>query len=599
MKKLKGLIKKYFKHFAYFYSHLRHRMLFALVISLFVGVLDGCGLAMFLPLLQMVDGSATDASGETLGNMQFLVDGLHAIGLKLTVISVLVVIVVFFALKGIVRFAEAYYKVLLSKFFIKNLRYKNIDKLSNYNYKSFSTADVGRIQNTLSGETGKVLLAYKSYFLTVQAAVMVFVYVAMAFLANPEFALLVAGGAMMSNLVYQRIYKRTKEASSKVTRGSHKFQALLLQQIAFFKYLKATGSMRRYAKKLKKTILDIEVISKKMGWYNAILSATREPLVVAVVVGVIIIQISYFSQPLGQIILSLLFFYRSLTFLMNVQTQWNSFLNVSGSLDNMSEFMEELESAQDTSGSIKVSEFKDSLELSNISFSYAGVPVLKDFSLTIRKNETIAFVGESGSGKTTLVNILSGLVPIDSGLFTIDGKNIGALDVHTYQERIGYITQEPVVFSDTVFNNVTFWDERTPENVERFWRALHKASIDTFVRGLAEQENAPMGNNGILLSGGQKQRISIARELYKNIDILIMDEATSALDSETERAIQTNIDLLKGHYTILIVAHRLATIKNADRVVLLNKGKIESIGKFEDLKSQSRLFEKMVELQEV
>jgi ABC-type multidrug transport system fused ATPase/permease subunit len=595
---VKKLIDKYLKHFSYFYSYLRYRMFVALGVSICVGALDGFGLAMFLPLLQMVDGNH-GVNPESLGNLRFLVDGMAGLGIGMTISSVLLVILFFMILKGAARFVEAYYKMTLSRFFIKNLRFQNIDKLSNYSYKAFVSADVGRIQNTLSGEVTKVLNAYRSYFTTVQAGVMVSVYVFLAFLANAEFAVIVVVGAVLSNLFYRRIYNRTKENSRKVTKGAHKFQALLIQKVAFFKYLKATGLINLYALKLKKTILEIEETTKKMGWHNAILSSTKEPVIVTVVVCVILIQVVYLSKSLGLIILSLLFFYRSLTFLMNLQTQWNNFLNVSGSLDNMQDFMKELRAHQEVTGTLAVTQFKDKLELTNACFSYSHNHVLNNINLVVRKNETVAFVGESGSGKTTMVNILAGLMPLNKGNFLIDGIDSREVSMETYQKRIGYITQEPVIFSDSIFNNVTFWAEKNPANLDRFWKALHKASIDTFVETLSSREDSLLGNNGILISGGQKQRISIARELYKDIDILIMDEATSALDSETERTIQKHMDNLKGAYTILIVAHRLATIKNADRVVLLNSGTIESIGSFHELKTNSKLFEKMVGLQEV
>jgi ABC-type multidrug transport system fused ATPase/permease subunit len=598
MKLLKAFVKKYLKHFSYFYRHLRYRIFLALALSLIVGTLDGFGLAMFLPLLQMVDGQAA-ASSENMGNMRFLLDGMASLGIPLTLVSVMLVMLFFFTVKGVARFAEAVYRVVVQRYFIKTMRFATIDKLSNYSYKAFVMADVGRIQNTMSGEVAKVSGAYKSYFMSVQAVVMVLVYVVLAFLANPQFALLVVAGGVLSNLVYQQIYKKTKVASQNLTRGGHKFQGLLIQQVAFFKYMKATALIKPYANKLKSTVLKIEAVTRKMGMYGAVLSATREPVVIAVVIAVVIIQVTYFSQSLGLIILSLLFFYRSLNYLMNLQTNWNSFLQASGSLENMTEFMAELNANQEKTGTEKLTAFTSSLELKEAHFAYGPTPVLNNINLTIQKNETIAFVGESGSGKTTLVNVLAGLLPLDNGKYFIDGKNSRKLDITTLQARIGYITQEPVIFSDTVFNNVTFWAEKTPDNIARFWEALRRASIDAFVQSLEDKEDAPLGNNGILVSGGQKQRLSVARELYKEADILIMDEATSALDSETEKAIQENIDALKGKYTILIVAHRLSTIKNADRVVLMNKGGIERVGSFDDLKNNSRLFEKMVELQEI
>ncbi|NVK52989.1 MAG: ATP-binding cassette domain-containing protein, partial [Flavobacteriaceae bacterium] len=160
------------------------------------------------------------------------------------------------------------------------------------------------------------------------------------------------------------------------------------------------------------------------------------------------------------------------------------------------------------------------------------------------------------------------------------------------------ITQEPVIFNDNIFNNVTFWAEKSPENIQKFEEAIRLANIDSFVMSLPDKENTRLGDNGMLVSGGQKQRISIARELFKNVDVLILDEATSALDSETERSIKENIDNLKGKYTIIIVAHRLSTVKKADEILVLDSGNIVGQGTFDNLIEESKAFKRMVELQE-
>ncbi len=344
---------------------------------------------------------------------------------------------------------------------------------------------------------------------------------------------------------------------------------------------------------------EIEVVNKRLGVMGAIMEASREPLIMVVVVVIIFTQLSFFGQSLGPIILSLMLLYRALNSLMLLQVQWNSFLSLSGSVDNMAEFMKEINSNNEVYGTGDLGGFRSQIEVNSLSFRYQDKYVLRDVSLNIEKNQTVAFVGESGSGKTTLVNLLAGLMHPDSGSVIVDGKNLSEIDVRSYQKHLGYITQEPVIFSDTIFNNVTFWADRNPETEKQFWAALEKASIGDFVRDLPLAEESPLGSNGILVSGGQKQRLSIARELYKEVDILIMDEATSALDSETEKTIQENIDLLKGSYTFLIVAHRLSTVKSADKIVLMRNGHVEEVGTFSDLNSRSRTFRRMVELQEI
>jgi ABC-type multidrug transport system fused ATPase/permease subunit len=593
---LKSLIKKYFTHFSYFYTHLRSKIFVAFGLSILVGLLDGLGLAMFLPLLQMIDGG--EGSAEGLGKLDFLVTGITKMGIPLTVSAVLGVMVVFFVLKGLVKFMEGYYNVYLQRFFIKKLRFANVDLLVRFSYKDFVLADSGKIQNTISGEVERVLGAYRSYFGAMQGVCMVLVYMALALSVNAQFTVLVVVGGLLTNLIYSGIYKKTKTQSKKLTQSGHGFQGLLIQKVAFFKYLKATGMLEGYGAKLKSKILEIEQSQKKIGTMNALLNAIREPVIILIMVAVILVEIEWLGGSLGLIILSLLFFYRALTYLMAVQNYWNGFLANHGSLVNMQEFMAELQSGKEQQGARLVERFGDAMVFDQVGFDYGKRLVLKEISFTLLANKTLALVGESGSGKTTLMNLMAGLALPDEGEIYIDGQSVRQLDRRSFQRRIGYITQEPVIFSDTIFNNVTFWDKPTAENKLRFYEALRKAAVYDFVMALEQQEESPLGSNGIMVSGGQKQRISIARELYKDVDILLMDEATSALDSETEKAIQENIEALKGQYTIVIIAHRLSTVKNADQIMLLKQGRIDRMGRFEEMLKDSVSFKKMVELQE-
>lgn len=595
---LQNTFKKYFENFSYFYSFLGYKIFISVGLSLIVGVLDGFGLAMFLPLLQMIDGSTSEIQSDQMGKLSFLVDGLHSVGFVLSLQTVLLVMLAFFTLKGFAKFIEGSYKVILQQMFIRKIRFSNINLLSNYKYEAFVTSDSGKIQNTISGEVERVLTAYRSYFTAFQYGVLVAVYISMAFMANAQFAILVAIGGALTNFIFKKIYHTTKKLSRKLTAELHAFQGLLIQMVANFKYLKASGLIFTFGNKLKQSIDKIEQNQRRLGMLSTSLVSMREPIVMLVVVTVILIQVNLFSQNLGLIILSLLFFYRSLSFLMILQNQWNTFLSVSGSLENMTSFQEELSMHQEKQGVHKFEYLHEALKLKDLTFSYGGRPVLNGISLEIKKNEAVALVGESGSGKTTLMNILCGLIKSTEGSFLIDNVEANNIDLSSFQSKIGYITQEPVIFNDTIFNNITFWDVPTGENKRRFFDALDMASLLDFINELPDKENTILGNNGIMVSGGQKQRISIARELYKNVEFLFMDEATSALDSETEKSIQENIDKLKGKYTMVIIAHRLSTVKNVDYIVYLNKGQIESIGDFDSLKLSSRSFKRMVELQE-
>ena len=595
---IKKIVHKYFQSFVYFYQQLKHRFFIIVLLSLFVGVLDGFGLAMFMPLLEIVN-NPEGANGESLGNMGFIVKSIEFFGFKINLISVLLLLVIFFCLKGLAKFFAFIYITIVRKYFITKMRVDIIRAFNTIQYKHYVTSDVGRIQNTMTGEVERVNAAFQSYSSALEQSALVLVYMFFAFFIDPLFAVLVSIGGAMTNVIYRNIYKKTKEESRKYSKGFHQYQGQVIQYIANYKYLKATSFLETYSKKLEQSIHTIEKSRKRVGVFNAILAGLREPIVIMVVVAVILIQTQIMGAALGPIIISLLFFYRALTALVNVQNAYNKFLELSGSMENVLDFKKDLKINKESFGTQKMTAFKQQISLKEVSFAYNEDPVLQNINLQITKNEVVAFVGESGSGKTTLVNLLAGLIPISKGQLMYDGLDSLQLDMRSLQARIGYITQEPVIFSDTIFNNVTLWDQDSEKSRARFAHAMEKSALQSFISDLPEGADTILGNNGVNLSGGQKQRISIARELYKDIDILIMDEATSALDTETEKMIQESIDGLKGNYTILIVAHRLSTIRNADKIVLMNKGIIEVEGAFETIITKSPLFQKMVEIQQL
>ena len=585
-------------YFRFFYSYLRYRVLLSILLNGLVGLFDGFGLAMFLPLLNIAAKGSGEGSDLGIGVLEFIPDAIESMGLELSLPVVLGIMCIFFALKGLARQASESYRVVLIEYFTRTVRLELIDDLRSLRFKSFVQADVGRIQNTLVGEVGAVVNAATAFFQVLQQLVLVCVYVFFAVALNAQFAALVVIGALSTNILYRQVYKRTRGASYKVTDLLNRLQGLLIQFTGNYKYLKATGSLQAYDHRLKDVAVNVERENRKIGMLNAILLSVKEPILVAVVSLVIYLQNGVLGQPLEPILTSLLYFYRSLTALIIIQNHWNKFVARTGSMDNMIDFSQYLKANRETTGQKTITSFRGNLTVRDLNFGYQGKMVLEKINLEIQGNEVVAFVGESGSGKTTLINILAGLMPPDQGFYEIDGQNSQELDIATFQSRIGYITQEPVIFNDTLFNNVTFWAERNEANMAKFNEALEKAAIKDFVDELPAKDEALLGNNGINLSGGQKQRISIARELYKDIDILIMDEATSALDSETERSIQDNLEALRGSYTMLVVAHRLSTVRNADRIVLMDRGRIVEIGNFAELRKKSDKFRVMVEHQE-
>ena len=556
--------------------------------------MDGIGLALFLPLLKLV---TTNVSGDLSGDDPVSEFVIGYLGITPNLTSILLLILIFFSLKGIGKFLEGFVRVKYQQFFMSRLRSSNIDLLNTYDFKHFVKADVGRIQNTFTGEVGKVSTALKYYFKAFQYGVLVLVYVIMAFVADPLFSLMVVTGGILTNFLFTELYKRTKYFSRKLTAQNHTFQDLLIQKVAFFKYLKTTGLNYAFGRKLKSKIKTLEKLQLRIGLIDSLLAALREPVVVLIIVVAIYLQIAFFAKDVGLVILSLLLLYRALTFFMGAQEQWNFFLGVSGSLENMENFSEELKSGIEKNGIKVFPGLQNKIVFKNVFFDYDGKEVLREIDLEINKNATVALVGESGSGKSTLIGLVSGLLQPSKGAVLYDDFPVSELNLTSLKSRIGYVSQDVNIFNDTIFNNVTFWAEKTPENLEKFRTAVEKSAIESFIEELTLKEETLLGNNGINLSGGQKQRLAIARELYKDVDLLLMDEATSALDGETESIIQQNIEKLRGKLTIIVIAHRLATIKNADKIVILKKGRIQGVGNYRELLERSSEFKEMTELQ--
>jgi subfamily B ATP-binding cassette protein MsbA len=596
---LKGIIEKNFKYFFFFFSYLRFKIFVLIALSLLVGLLDGFGLALFIPLFQV----AVDDSGQTgtpeLGQMDFLLDFINSVGFELNITNILIFMTLLFMFKGVFKFFDSYYKVSLQIFFVKKLRFKMLDGMEDVSYQNFVGMDAGRIQNTLSAEVYKVTASFISYFNTLQYAVLLIVYMGLAFVSNWQFAILVSIGGFLSNLFFKILFKRTEAASIEISSKGHVFQSFLIQAVQHFKYLKATSYFRNYKQKLTNQVDEIEGLQKKIGLYNSILNGLREPIILVIVVLVILIQVSLLGGSLASILLSLMFFYRALNYVISVQSSWQTFISQFGGIVSSTEIIKMFEDGEEVNPGRAPMGTLEHISLQNIGFGFKdGHQILDRIDLEIQKKQTIAFVGPSGSGKTTLVNLIVGLYNPNQGNIYVNGTERTQLNILELRSKVGYITQEPVIFNDTVYNNVTFWSPKNEENLKKFWKAIDMANLSEFVAGLRGQEEMVLGDNGVKASGGQKQRISIARELFKDVEIIVFDEATSALDSDSEKVIQENINSLQGQYTIILIAHRLSTIKNVDKIYLIDQGNVKASGAFDDLFNSDADFKRMVQLQE-
>ena len=250
------------------------------------------------------------------------------------------------------------------------------------------------------------------------------------------------------------------------------------------------------------------------------------------------------------------------------------------------------------SNATKIETFSKGIEFNNVSFSYKKGDdgyVLKNINLSIPKGKTIALVGQSGSGKTTLADMIPRFYDTDLGEIKIDGITLKDLDIESLRKQIGVVTQESILFNDTIENNIAFGIDNPDKS--KIIEAAKVANAHEFILQQSDGYQTNIGDRGGKLSGGQRQRISIARAILKNPPILILDEATSALDTESERLVQDALNNLMKNRTSIVIAHRLSTIINADEIFVINKGELAEKGSHKELLEKDGIYKKLFDMQ--
>jgi subfamily B ATP-binding cassette protein MsbA len=239
--------------------------------------------------------------------------------------------------------------------------------------------------------------------------------------------------------------------------------------------------------------------------------------------------------------------------------------------------------------------FSREIRYHNVSFRYSDEMVLKKINFVMERGEKVALVGSSGAGKTTLVNLLPRFYDVTKGKILIDGVDVRHSTLQSLRDQIGVVSQQTLLFNDTVRNNIAYGRPDIPK--EEVVKAAKMADAHNFIVKLPQSYDTVIGEQGVRLSGGQRQRISIARALLKNAPILILDEATSSLDTESEREVQAALDRLMEKRTVLVIAHRLSTVRNVDRILVLSDGEIIEEGVHRELMAKGGEYKKLYELQ--
>lgn len=581
-------------------TYIGRRLYLVFGLTVLAALAEGLGITLLLPLLK-----ATEAGdGEVDGTFQqMLQDLLQWMGIGESVVGILVFIGVVFLIKGGLKFAEEGYLGYLQAKLMRELKARLFDAYSTMEYRYYIRQNTGHFINVINGQVNNFYRSFEKFAQFLSKAITALSYFAIAFVLAWRFALMavVMGVVLLFLFKYLNAYVRTLSRHS--SREMSHLNKLLVQALQAFKYIASTDQVRHLRGGVMASIRRLTGYQFRQKVAGAFTSAIREPLSVFFIIIVIAIQVAVFEAPVAPIFVALILFHRGMQTTIGIQKRWQKTMDRIGSLEMVVDEFEAVNSRQESSGSRKLGPLTQGIELREVYFAYdeADGDVLCDVSVRIPVNTTVAFVGESGAGKSTLVDMLTLMLRPRRGEILIDGVPGAEVELSSWRSQVGYVSQETAIFDDTVANNISLWKgdyDSDPEVRKRVREAARQAYAHHFIEELPEGYQTVVGDRGVRLSGGQRQRLFIARELFKQPNLLILDEATSALDTESERYIQQSIDALKGSMTVVIIAHRLSTIKNVDRVYVLDKGRVVEQGSYAELtERRNGRFREMVEMQ--
>ena len=574
------VLSSFLHYYKVFYGYVGKKLYLLCCIILLAGMSETVGITMLLPIINYSAEGAVQSSfvKSIYRYMEFL-------GIGISLQSLLVIIILIFSLKGVLTFIQMTLSAYIATNLVKKLKIEICKMYASMNYNYYTNSNIGYLNNVVTTETDRAVATFNKYIDVIVCIIYMAAYLSFAFIIDWSTTLLTLGICSCMFVALRKLVGKSRTLSVLVSETNAQIQSLLIQTIQNFKYLKATNSFARLYKQLFNKIDENRKYHLKNGVIHSIAFSIPEPIAIFFMSGLIIYQVSYKSVAVTEVFILLFFFYRTFLRVFTFQKVWQDFNARIGGLEVLRKVSRDLQSNEEKYGIYPLYCFKKNIELKEVHFAYGPKQVLSDINMVICKNSSVGIVGESGAGKTTIFDILTGLITPQSGTIWINGKNYEELDLSSLRRKIGYVMQEPVIFNDTIANNVSFWERggKNGETVEKIMTALELSYCMEFIKDSTNGIKTIIGDKGIKLSGGQRQRIAIARELYKNPEILIFDEATSSLDSKSENFIRESINSMMGKQTVIIIAHRLSTIKNCDYIYVLDKGRIVQQGTFDEL----------------
>jgi subfamily B ATP-binding cassette protein MsbA len=527
-------------------------------------------------------------------------------GPQYALILVVAIVIVTFFFKNIFNYLASNHLMHLKNGVLKDLRNSMYNKIVNLPISYYSEKRKGDIMARMLGDVNEVQNSFFSILELIVKEPMTIVFTISAMLAiSFKLTLFVFIFIPVSGILISKIGKSLRSKSEQVQYENGHLISIVEESLSGLKVVKSYNAETTFKQKFDDSVTRVLKLSNSIGKKNNLATPLSEFL------GIITICVLLWfggkmvlvdKLPNGKALLDGAKFLAYMGLAYNILTPAKSISKASYSVKSglaaaqrVFDVLEVKNEITNKENAIKKATFDDKIIINNINFRYEDENVLKDFSLEVKKGQTVALVGQSGSGKSTIANLLTRFYDVNEGTITIDGIAIKDLNLHSLRGLIGLVTQDSILFNDTIKANIALGKlEATDDEIIE---ALKIANAFEFVNELPKGIYTNIGDSGNKLSGGQKQRLSIARAVLKNPPIMILDEATSALDTESEKFVQIALENMMQNRTSIVIAHRLSTIQKADLIVVMKKGKIVEQGTHEELIHLDGTYNKLVTMQ--
>lgn len=460
---------------------------------------------------------------------------------------------------------------------------------------------MSKLSNDLNDVEGSTISVLES---TLREPITILLSLIYLVILSPELTLFLLVFLPVSGFILGRLGRSLKKENKDVLQQFGSIFSFIEETLGGIRIIKAFNAEKKLSKKFEDENESFFVLKTKANRRRDLASPVSEALGVTTVLCIlyyggrlVLSGDSGFSLNAGDFLAYIAIFSQLIQPLKALSNASYNIQRGAASIERIEGLINENVSIKDPENPKELKDFSDSIELKNVSFKYQDIYVLQNINLTLRKGETVALVGSSGSGKSTLADMLPRFIDPNEGEVLIDGVNIKEYSLTSIRHQMGIVSQEPILFNTSIAENIALAKENaTREEIER---AAEIANASAFIKSKEEGLDTNIGDRGLKLSGGERQRVTIARAVLKNPPILILDEATSSLDTQSERLVQDAVNNLMNNRTSLVIAHRLSTVRHADEIIVLEKGKIVERGNHNTLMALNGMYKKLIDMQEV